>query len=173
MLLIVDEAQTGVGRTGDMYAFERDGIEPDVLTLSKTLGAGLPLAAVLTTEAIEERCFERGYLFLTTHVSDPMPAAVGLTVLRVLARDGLAHRAEVLGKRLRDGLVELASRHESIGDVRGRGLLQGIELVRDRSTKAPDPALGRLVTARCLERGLHLNVVQLPGLAGSSASRRR
>lgn len=137
-----------------------------MLTLSKTLGAGLPLAAVLTTEAIEERCFERGYLFLTTHVSDPMPAAVGLTVLRVLARDGLAHRAEVLGKRLRDGLVELASRHESIGDVRGRGLLQGIELVRDRSTKAPDPALGRLVTARCLERGLHLNVVQLPGLAG-------
>jgi 2,2-dialkylglycine decarboxylase (pyruvate) len=81
MLLILDEAQTGLGRTGAMFAFERDGIVPDILTLSKTLGAGLPLAAVLTTPEIEQRCHDRGYLFFTTHVSDPLPAAVGCTVL--------------------------------------------------------------------------------------------
>ena len=92
MLLIVDEAQTGVGRTGAMFAFERDGVVPDILTLSKTLGAGLPLAAVVTTAEIEQGCHERGYLFFTTHVSDPLPAAVGCTVLRV-------HRAGRAGRR--------------------------------------------------------------------------
>src|ERR1700732_3690945 len=73
MLLILDEAQTGIGRTGWMFAFERDGVTPDILTLSKTLGAGLPLSAVVTSAAIEEKAHERGYLFYTTHVSDPLP----------------------------------------------------------------------------------------------------
>ncbi len=166
MLLILDEAQTGVGRTGRLFAFERDGVTPDILTLSKTIGAGLPLAAVVTSAEIEERCHERGYLFFTTHVSDPLPAAVGLTVLRVLERDGLVARAALLGKRLRAGLEELQSRHECIGDVRGRGLLQGIELVTDRASKAPADELGRRVTAACLARGLHMNIVQLPGMGG-------
>ena len=84
MLLILDEAQTGVGRTGHMFAFQRDGVTPDILTLSKTLGSGLPLAAVMTTEAIEQTAFERGFLFYTTHVSDPLTAAVGVTVLDVV-----------------------------------------------------------------------------------------
>jgi len=165
MLLIVDEAQTGLGRTGAMFAFERDDIVPDILTLSKTLGAGLPLAAVITTAEIEQACHDRGYLFWTTHVSDPLPAAVGLTVLNVIARDRLDQQAAARGKRLRDGLLALQDRHECIGDVRGRGLMQGIELVTDRETKAPADELGRRVTARCFELGLHLNVVQLPGLS--------
>ncbi|MET0930461.1 MAG: aspartate aminotransferase family protein, partial [Aeromicrobium sp.] len=76
MLLIVDEAQTGLGRTGTMYAFERDGVVPDLLTLSKTLGAGLPVAAVVTTDEIEAVCHDRGFLFFTTHVSDPLAATV-------------------------------------------------------------------------------------------------
>lgn len=79
MLLILDEAQTGLCRTGSWYAFERDGVVPDMLTLSKTLGAGLPLAATITSAEIEERAHERGFLFYTTHVSDPLPAAVGNT----------------------------------------------------------------------------------------------
>jgi len=166
MLLILDEAQTGVGRTGTMFAFERDGVVPDVLTLSKTLGAGLPLAAVVTSAEIEQRCHERGFLFFTTHVSDPLPAAVGLTVLRVVERDGLVARAAAAGAHLRAGLLELQERHEAIGDVRGRGLLQGIELVADRESKAPADELGRRVTAECLARGLHLNIVQLPGMGG-------
>ena len=166
MLLIVDEAQTGLGRTGDMFAFERDGVVPDILTLSKTLGAGLPLAAVVTTAEIEQRCHERGFLFFTTHVSDPLPAAVGRTVLRVITRDGLADRAATLGRRLRAGLLELQDRHPSIGDVRGRGLMQGVELVLDRATKVPADELGRRVTAECLALGLHMNIVQLPGMGG-------
>jgi 2,2-dialkylglycine decarboxylase (pyruvate) len=166
MLLILDEAQTGLARTGTMYAFERDGVVPDILTLSKTLGAGLPLAAVVTSAEIEERCHELGYLFFTTHVSDPLPAAVGVTVLDVIAREGLVARAGVLGERLRAGLLELQERHEAIGDVRGRGLLQGIELVTDRTTKEPADALGAAVTQRCFTLGLHMNIVQMPGMGG-------
>ncbi|BDH55989.1 aspartate aminotransferase family protein [Tsukamurella sp. PLM1] len=167
MLLIVDEAQTGLWRTGAAYAFERDGIVPDILTLSKTLGAGLPIAAVVTSAEIERVCHERGYLFFTTHVSDPMVAAVATTVLDVLgdgAGPGVAREVAARGARLRAGLDELAARHEAIGDVRGRGLMQGIELVVDRETREPANELGRLVTQRCYERGLHMNVVQLPGM---------
>jgi 2,2-dialkylglycine decarboxylase (pyruvate) len=166
MLLILDEAQTALGRTGAMFAFERDGVVPDIVTLSKTLGAGLPLAAVVTTAEIEERCHERGYLFFTTHVSDPLPAAVGCTVLRVIERDGLCERAAARGQRLRDGLLKLQEQHECIGDVRGRGLMQGIELVTDRDSRTPADELGRRVTGECLVLGLHMNIVQLPGMGG-------
>ncbi|MCR5978088.1 aminotransferase class III-fold pyridoxal phosphate-dependent enzyme [Gordonia jinghuaiqii] len=166
MLLIVDEAQTGLCRTGSWYAFERDGIVPDILTLSKTLGAGLPLAAVVTTADIEQAAHDRGYLFFTTHVSDPLVAAVGVTVLDVLQREGLDDRAAQAGSLLRTGLLELRARHACIGDVRGRGLMQGIELVTDRETKEGADLLGAAVTARCFELGLHMNVVQLPGMGG-------
>ncbi|WP_432476938.1 aspartate aminotransferase family protein [Nocardioides sp. GXQ0305] len=166
MLLILDEAQTGVGRTGTMYAFERDGVVPDVLTLSKTLGGGLPVAAVITTAEIEAVCHERGFLFFTTHVSDPLAASVALAVLDVVEREGLVSRAALLGERLRQRLLDLRDRYEVVGDVRGRGLLQGIELVRDKASKEPADQLGRDVTATCLDRGLHLNIVQLPGMGG-------
>lgn len=166
MLLILDEAQTGLCRTGAWYAFERDGIVPDLLTVSKTLGAGLPLAAVVTSAAIEEEAHRRGYLFYTTHVSDPLPAAVGNTVLDVLQRDRLDERAGKLGMQLRDGLLAIQERHPAVGDVRGRGLLQGLELVADRATKQGADRLGALVTRRCFELGLHVNVVQLPGMGG-------
>jgi 2,2-dialkylglycine decarboxylase (pyruvate) len=166
MLLILDEAQTGLARTGTMYAFERDGVTPDILTLSKTLGAGLPVAAVVTSTEIEERCHDAGFLFFTTHVSDPLAAAVAGTVLRVIERDGLVARAELLGQRLRHGLMDLQSRFDVIGDVRGRGLMQGIELVTDRATKEPADKLGQAVTESCLAHGLHMNIVQLPGMGG-------
>ena len=166
MLLIVDEAQTGVGRTGQMYGFEREGIVPDLLTLSKTLGAGLPVAVVLTSDEIESVCHERGFLFFTTHVSDPLAAAVALTVLTVVERDGLVARAEALGRTLAERLGKMRDRYEQVGDVRGRGLLQGIELVSDKASKAPAETLGAEVTVACLERGLHMNIVQLPGMGG-------
>jgi 2,2-dialkylglycine decarboxylase (pyruvate) len=166
MLLIADEAQTGVGRTGTMYAFERDGIVPDLLTLSKTLGAGLPVAAVVTSEELESVCHERGFLFFTTHVSDPLAAAVALTVLAVVEREQLVARANELGKRLKERLNDFQVRYEQGGDIRGRGLLQGLELVLDKTTKAPADKLGASVTAACLERGLHMNIVQLPGMGG-------
>ncbi|MBO4241294.1 aspartate aminotransferase family protein [Pseudonocardia alni] len=162
MLLILDEAQTGLCRTGDWYAHQRDGVVPDILTLSKTLGAGLPLAAVLTTAAIEQVAHERGFLFFTTHVNDPLPAAVGLTVLDVLTRDRLDLRARELGTLLQDGLRDLARTTGMIGDVRGRGLLVGLELAGSDTD-----ALGAAVTARCAELGLHMNIVQLPGMGGT------
>ena len=103
MLLILDEAQTGMGRTGAMFAFERDRVVPDILVLSKTLGAGLPLAAVMTTEEISEAADDRGFLFYTTHVNDPLPAMIGLKVMEVVQRDGLAARGAELGNRLKRG----------------------------------------------------------------------
>lgn len=167
MLLILDEAQTGLCRTGSWYAFERDGVVPDILTLSKTLGAGLPLAAVVTSAEIEQEAYDRGFLFFTTHVSDPLVAAVGNTVLDVLERDRMDERAAGLGAFLRAGLLEIQDRHAVVGDVRGRGLLQGLELVLDREAKEGSDALGADVTRRCLDRGLHMNVVQLRGMGGT------
>ncbi|MCJ2073726.1 aspartate aminotransferase family protein [Methylobacterium sp. J-030] len=166
MLLILDEAQTGIGRTGLMFACERDGVVPDILTLSKTLGAGLPLAAVLTTPEIEDLCHARGFLFYTTHVSDPLPAAVGLKVLEIVERDGLVVRAEEAGARLAARLRALQQRFACVGDLRGRGLLRGVEIVADRVTKVPAPELGDAITRRCLELGLSMNIVQLPGMGG-------
>ncbi|MEV4969859.1 aspartate aminotransferase family protein [Streptomyces scopuliridis] len=166
MLLILDEAQTGLCRTGTWYAFEREGVVPDILTLSKTLGAGLPLAAVVTSAEIEQEAYERGFLFFTTHVADPLVAAVGNTVLDVLTGDRLDERARSLGAFLRQGLADIARRHEVVGDIRGRGLLAGLELVVDRETKQSSDELGARVTRRCLRLGLHMNIVQLPGMGG-------
>ena len=166
MLLILDEAQTGVGRTGTMFAFQRDGVTPDILTLSKTIGAGLPLAAVMTTAEIEDAAHEKGFLFYTTHVSDPLPAAVGLAVLDVVEEEGLVARARDLGDQLFAGLTQLQQRYECIGDVRGRGLLLGVEIVSDRESKAADHDLGAAIAAKAFELGLSMNIVKLRGMGG-------
>jgi 2,2-dialkylglycine decarboxylase (pyruvate) len=166
MLLVLDEAQTGFGRLGTMFGFEHDGVVPDLLAVSKTLGGGVPLAATLTTAAIEDDAVGKGFLHVTSHVSDPLPAAAGLAVLDVIEEDGLVERARARGDYLLAALRELQARHEQIGDVRGRGLLVGLELVEDRETREPANALGAAVTAECLERGLSMNIVR----AGSSAN---
>jgi len=160
MQLIFDEAQTGLGRTGHLFACERDGVVPQYLTLSKTLGAGLPLAAMLTTPEIEDIAAERGFLFYTTHASDPLPAAVGLKVIEVILREGLSARAARLGERLKAGLLALQQRYDCIGDVRGRGLLLGVDLVKDRRTKAPDAELAQHVARECLTLGMMTSVVR-------------
>lgn len=166
MLLVMDEAQTGFGRLGTMFGFEHDGVVPDLLAVSKTLGGGVPLAATLTSAAIEDDCVGKGFLHVTSHVSDPLPAAAGLAVLDVIGEDGLVGRARDRGDYLLARLRDLQSRHEQIGDVRGRGLLAGLELVVDRDTREPADALGAAVTAECLRRGLSMNIVR----AGSSAN---
>lgn len=164
MLLILDEAQTGLGRTGDMFAHERDKITPDILTLSKTLGAGLPLAAMMTSPEIEARAQDAGFLFYTTHVSDPLPAAIGLAVLDVIRDERLVDRAAASGARLQDGLRDLQQRHECIGDVRGRGLLIGLEIVTDRMRKTPAFDLGERIGQETMARGLSMNIAKLPGM---------
>jgi 2,2-dialkylglycine decarboxylase (pyruvate) len=158
MLLILDEAQTGLGRLGANFAFEQVGIVPDILTLSKTLGGGLPLSATVTSDAIEADCHDKGYLQLTSHVADPLPALVGLAVLEVVLRERLAERAAERGARLEAGLRELQQRYEVIGEVRGRGLLLGVELVEDRHSRKPAHELGLAITRRCMELGLSMNI---------------
>ena len=159
-LLIVDEAQTGFGRLGTMFGFEQDGIVPDVLTVSKTLGGGLPVAATIVSEEVEAKAVERGFFHVTSHVSDPLPAAVGLAVLDVIVEEGLVGRAAKMGQLLREGLEELAKRYEVIGDIRGRGLLLGVEIIKDRETREPATDLGAAITDACLNRGLSMNIVR-------------
>jgi 2,2-dialkylglycine decarboxylase (pyruvate) len=160
MLLVMDEAQTGFGRLGAMFGFELDGIVPDFVAVSKTLGGGVPLAATITTSAIEETTVERGFLHITSHVSDPLPAAAGLAVLDVIDEEDLVTSARERGAYLDARLRELQAAHEQIGEVRGRGLLAGVELVTDRDTREPANALGAAVTTECLRCGLSMNIVR-------------
>jgi 2,2-dialkylglycine decarboxylase (pyruvate) len=166
MLLVLDEAQTGFGRLGTMFGFEHDGVVPDFVAVSKTLGGGIPLAATITSSEIEEDCVRKGFLHVTSHVSDPLPAAAGLAVLDVIEEEGLVERARARGEYLLERLRELQAEHEQIGDVRGRGLLAGLELVEDSESRRPADALGASVTVECLERGLSMNIVR----AGTSAN---
>src|SRR5262249_9784454 len=165
MLLIFDEAQTAFGRLGRDFAFQHFGVEPDMLTVSKTLGGGLPLSATIVSEEMEADCHAKGFMHPTSHVSDPLPAQVGLAVLDVLAEEELAVRALVMGERLSTGLRHLQDKHEIIGDVRGFGLLQGVELVKDRETRKPDAVTGRAITSRCMELGLSMNIVSVGAMA--------
>jgi 2,2-dialkylglycine decarboxylase (pyruvate) len=160
MLLVLDECQTGLGRLGTMYGFEAYGVVPDFLVLSKTLGGGIPIGAVLTSAAIEAECHARGFMHITSHVSDPLPAAAARAVLDVVLEEDLAGRAARQGARLLEHLRELQTRHETIGDVRGMGLLCGIELVEDRDSRAPADALGTALTNECEARGLSINLVR-------------
>ena len=160
MLLILDECQTGLGRLGRMYGFEVYGIVPDFLVLSKTLGGGIPIGAVVTSTTIEEECHARGFMHVTSHVSDPLPAAAALAVLDVVRDEDLPARAERAGARLMSHLRDLQDRHEVIGEVRGVGLLCGIELVEDRDTRKPAEALGPALTDECDARGLSINLVR-------------
>jgi 2,2-dialkylglycine decarboxylase (pyruvate) len=160
LYLVLDEAQTGLGRVGANFAFEQEGVVPDLLTLSKTLGNGVPLSAAITGEAIEEACHEHAFLFYTSHLADPMPAAVGVAVLRVLKQERLAERAAELGAYFMAGLRDLQQRYECLGDVRGRGLLIGVEIVKDRESRAADRELAAHFQRRCLELGLVLHAVR-------------
>ena len=168
MLTVFDECQTGLGRLGTMYGFEAYGVVPDFLVLSKTLGGGIPIGAVVTSAAIEETCHERGFVHVTSHVSDPLPAAAARAVLEIVRSEDLPARAARAGERLGAHLAELKSRHEAVGDVRGMGLLQGIELVEDRDSRRPAEALGLALTEECERRGLSINLVR--GGTGGAAN---
>jgi 2,2-dialkylglycine decarboxylase (pyruvate) len=162
MLLIFDEAQTAFGRLGHWFAASYLGVTPDLMTVSKTLGGGVPIAAVITNDEIEATCHRRGFAFYTSHVSDPLPSTVGLAVLETVAQENLLARSREMGDYLAARLEELKARHEEIGDVRGMGLLRGIELVRDRETREPWHELGALTTERCLALGLSMNIRRRP-----------
>ncbi|KAM4062826.1 aminotransferase class-III domain-containing protein [Hirsutella rhossiliensis] len=166
MLLIVDEAQTGIGRCDDLMAIHHEGVVPDILTLSKTLGNGLPLSAVVTSDDIGRLSAERGFFFYTTHLNDPLPAAVGDKVLEIVLRDGLVEHERRMGRILHVGLQGLRARYGCIGDVRGRGLMAGVEIVGDRDSKAPAPELASAIGDRAYELGLWANLSSHPSYGG-------
>lgn len=170
MLLIIDEAQTALGRAGDMFAFthhpEDEGTVPDILTLSKTLGNGLPLSAVLTSNRIARFAKDKGFMFYTTHINDPLPAAVGDKVLEIVVRDGLVAQSRKLGDRLQTGLKNLQSRYGCIGDIRGRGLMAGVEIVSDRLTKAGAPQVGNAVAKKMTDMGLWAQLATIASFGG-------
>lgn len=162
MLLIFDEAQTAFGRIGHKTAAEQLGVVPDIMAVSKTLGGGVPLAGTVTSAALEESLHEKGFYYYTSHVNDPMPAAVGLAVLDTLEKENLLERAVEMGAYMMGRFEELQQRYECIGDLRGQGLLLGVELVMDRESREPHHKLGAMTTERCFAKGLSMNIRRRP-----------
>ena len=158
MLLILDEEQTGLGKTGDTFAFEQEGVVPDIITLAKHFGGGICISSVTTSAEIEERVVADEFIVTHSHSNDPLACAAGTATLEVLEREDLPAKARQLGGYLKSKLNELSERFEIIGDVRGRGLLQGIELVRDRHSKEPATTEGKAITEQCLKAGLIFSV---------------
>lgn len=156
-LCIADEVQVGFGRVGRaMWGFELQGVVPDIVTLGKPMGNGHPIAAVVTTPAIAA-AFANGMEFFSTFGGNPVSCAAGMAVLDVIEDEQLAARAADSGAHLIGRLRDLAEQHEAIGDVRGEGLYLGVDLVADRSTKAPATALAAAVVERMRDRGVLLS----------------
>jgi 4-aminobutyrate aminotransferase len=152
ILLIVDEVQTGFGRTGEMWAFERAGIVPDVVCMAKAIANGLPLSAIISSREIQER-WGRG-AHGSTFGGNPVACAAGLAVLETIRDEDLIANAAARGTQLVSGLAKIAAEDDRIGDVRGPGLMIGVEFVRDRATREPDSTLPDRLIAACADAGL-------------------
>jgi 4-aminobutyrate aminotransferase len=154
ILLLVDEVQSGYGRTGEMWAFEHAGIVPDVVCVAKAIANGLPLSAIVTRRELGER-WGRG-AHGTTYGGNPVACAAGVAVLETIRDEHLVQNAHVRGAELTGGLRELMADHTSIGDVRGPGLMIGVEFVKDRTTGEPDGTTAEAVANRAADAGLIL-----------------
>ncbi|HEX6332167.1 MAG TPA: 4-aminobutyrate--2-oxoglutarate transaminase [Actinomycetota bacterium] len=153
ILFIADEIQSGMGRAGRWFAIEDEGVVPDVVTSAKSLGGGLPISAVTGRAEVMDSVHVGG--LGGTYGGNPVAAAAAIAVLDQIEREGLLERSRTLGERMRAGLVEMQARHQVIGDVRGRGMMNAIELVADRATKEPLASdAGTQMIRRCLENGV-------------------
>jgi 2,2-dialkylglycine decarboxylase (pyruvate) len=162
MLMILDESQTGLGKTGKLFGFQHEpGLVPDIMVLSKHFGGGLPISAVVTTAAIAERAVAAGYFATRSHATDPILCAAGAESLDIVVEEHMPGRAAHIERRIRAGFAEMAREFELIGDVRGRGVLIGIELVTDRERKTPANAEARAIARMCQQNGL---IFQLRGV---------
>ncbi|KAB7613784.1 aspartate aminotransferase family protein [Amylibacter sp. SFDW26] len=145
--LILDEVMCGMGRTGHLFACEKDNVDPDFVCIAKGLGAGYqPIGAMLCTSQIYEAIqngtgfFQHGH----TYIGHPVAAAAGVAVVKEILENGLVNRVRTMGQKLQTALKAEFAQHQHVGDIRGRGLFQGIEFVKNRSTKEPFPATDRL-----------------------------
>lgn len=154
IVLVVDEVQTGFGRTGRMWGIEHSGVEPDLVTLAKSIAAGLPLSAVLGRAEIMDSPADSA--IGGTYVGNPVAQAAALAVLDVFEEEDLSARASVIGETIRARMNEWQERWDAIGDVRGLGAMLAIELVRDRGTKEPAAELAGSVVEAAAARGLLL-----------------
>jgi 4-aminobutyrate aminotransferase/(S)-3-amino-2-methylpropionate transaminase len=154
IVLVVDEVQTGFGRTGKMFAIEHYGIEPDLMVVAKSIAAGLPLSGVIGKAEIMDAPGESA--IGGTYVGNPVAQAAALAVLDVFEDDGLVERASAIGETIRARMQAWQERWQAIGDVRGLGAMLAIELVRDRGTKEPAPELATRIVEAAAERGLLL-----------------
>jgi 4-aminobutyrate aminotransferase len=152
ILLIADEVQTGYGRTGQMWAFEHGGIVPDVVCVAKAIANGLPLSAIVSSRTLQER-WGRG-AHGSTYGGNPVACAAGVAVLETIRDEDLLANARTRGAELVAGLGKIAAEDDRIGDIRGRGLMVGVEFVRDRASREPDGALPDILMAACADAGL-------------------
>jgi alanine-glyoxylate transaminase / (R)-3-amino-2-methylpropionate-pyruvate transaminase len=163
-LCVADEVQGGFGRTGTAFwAFENWGVVPDAVTMAKGIGNGIPLAAFVSRPEISKTLGNR--IHFNTFGGNPMSMAQGLATLDVIEQENIQERAHRIGGRLKQRLMALADRHQMIGDVRGMGLMLGVELVKDRKTKEPARAEAANVLELCKERGL---IIGKGGLYGNT-----
>ncbi|MDQ3690668.1 MAG: aminotransferase class III-fold pyridoxal phosphate-dependent enzyme [Chloroflexota bacterium] len=164
-LFVADEVQAGHGRIGERHwGFAAWDVVPDIVTLGKPMGNGFPIAAVITRADIVDR-FARETTFFSTFGGNPVACAAAIAVLDVIEDEGLIANAEKVGHRLRGALADLATRHRAIGDVRGRGLMVGVELVSERDLREPDGELAARVKERMRERGV---LIGTTGRAGNT-----
>ncbi|PAY10702.1 4-aminobutyrate--2-oxoglutarate transaminase [Bradyrhizobium sp. UFLA03-84] len=165
IVLIADEIQTGFGRTGKLFGFEHSGIQPDLVTVAKSLAGGFPLSGVVGRAEMMDAPLPGG--LGGTYGGNAVSCAAALAVLEAFEHEGLLDRAEKLGQRLHAGLRDLAKKHSIVGNVRGLGLMQAIELVTDQKSKTPDPDRTQRVIDSARQRGLlvikcgiHRNVIR-------------
>jgi len=156
ILLVSDEVKVGLGRSGRMHCFEHLDIEPDIVVFGKGLGGGLPVSAAVGPETIMNH--KAAFSFQTTH-GNPVSASAALAVLETIERDNLAANAGEVGRRLMQELERLKQKHALVGDIRGRGLAIGVELVKDRAGKGPARRETAMVVYRAFELGLVLYYV--------------
>jgi alanine-glyoxylate transaminase/(R)-3-amino-2-methylpropionate-pyruvate transaminase len=155
-LLIMDEVQSGFGKTGDaMWCFDHHGVVPDMMVIAKGLGNGIPIGALVVKKEIAESM--AGKLLFHTYGANPVACSAARAVLNVIKQDDMIANAKTVGAALNEGLKQLQTRYDIIGDVRGRGFMQAIELVKDRDTKEPAPDHTAYVFERTREHGLILS----------------
>jgi 4-aminobutyrate aminotransferase len=165
ILLICDEIQSGIARTGKMWAFEHAGIVPDVVCVAKALCNGMPIGAIVSSRELQERWGVGAHG--TTFGGNPVSCAAGVAVMKTIAEQGLVSNAATRGDELMTALKGVMAADERVGDVRGRGLMVGVELVKDRASREPDTETSEALVLACAEQGLlvlncgtHHNVIR-------------